>query len=143
MKSPLYTQPAVKCETAASGIASFLESYRDLIWMMRWLLAPAILLTLSLVIANAISISVRERRREFAVLRVLGFRPRHILVLVVGEAVALGGFAGLASAGGDVLRDRSCLRGLQLSDRLLRRLLYSGRGHPLGTGRRRRHGAFG
>jgi putative ABC transport system permease protein len=100
MKSPLYTQPAVKCETAASGIASFLESYRDLIWMMRWLLAPAILLTLSLVIANAISISVRERRREFAVLRVLGFRPRHILVLVVGEAVALGGFAGLASAGG-------------------------------------------
>ncbi len=99
MKSPLYTQPAVKCETAASGIASFLESYRDLIWMMRWLLAPAILLTLSLVIANAISISVRERRREFAVLRVLGFRPRQILMLVVGEAVALGGFAGLASAG--------------------------------------------
>jgi putative ABC transport system permease protein len=99
MKSPLYAQPAVKCETAASGIASFLDSYRDLIWMMRWMLAPAILMTLSLVIANAISINVRERRREFAVLRVLGFRPHHILFLVVGEAVALGGFAGLASAG--------------------------------------------
>jgi putative ABC transport system permease protein len=98
MTSPLYTQPAVKCETASAGIGAFLESYRDLIWMMRWLLAPAILLTLSLVIANAISISVRERRREFAVLRVLGFRPRQILFLVVGEAVALGGFAGLASA---------------------------------------------
>ncbi len=67
--------PAVKCETASSGIATFLEAYRDLIWGMRWLLAPAILLTLSLVIANAISISVRERRLEFAVLRVLGFRP--------------------------------------------------------------------
>jgi putative ABC transport system permease protein len=98
MTSPLYSQPAVKCETASSGIASFLDSYRDLIWMMRWMLAPAILMTLSLVIANAISISVRERRREFAVLRVLGFRPRQILTLVVGEAVALGGFAGLASA---------------------------------------------
>jgi putative ABC transport system permease protein len=65
---------------------------------MRWLLAPAILLTLSLVIANAISISVRERRLEFAVLRVLGFRPRQIVALVVGEAVVLGIGAGLLSA---------------------------------------------
>jgi putative ABC transport system permease protein len=64
---------------------------------MRWLLAPAILLTLSLVIANAISISVRERRLEFAVLRVLGFRPLQVLALVVGEAVFLGAGAGLFS----------------------------------------------
>lgn len=96
-RSPLYTSPAVKCETASSGIATFLEAYRDLIWGMRWLLAPAILLTLSLVIANAISISVRERRLEFAVLRVLGFRPRQVLALVVGEAVLLGAGSGLFS----------------------------------------------
>lgn len=96
-QSPLYSSPAVKCETASSGIATFLEAYRDLIWGMRWLLAPAILLTLSLVIANAISISVRERRLEFAVLRVLGFRPLQVLVLVVGEAVLLGASAGLFS----------------------------------------------
>jgi putative ABC transport system permease protein len=96
-RSPLYTSPAVKCETASSGIATFLEAYRDLIWGMRWLLAPAILLTLSLVIANAISISVRERRLEFAVLRVLGFRPLQVLALVVGEAVFLGAGAGLFS----------------------------------------------
>jgi len=99
MTSPLYSSPAVKCETASSGISTFLESYRDLIWGMRWLLAPAILLTLSLVIANAISISVRERRLEFAILRVLGFRPRQILALVVGEAIALGATAGLISTG--------------------------------------------
>jgi putative ABC transport system permease protein len=96
-KAPFYTSPAVKCETSSSGIATFLEAYRDLIWGMRWLLAPAILLTLSLVIANAISISVRERRLEFAVLRVLGFRPRQVLALVVGEAVLLGAGAGLLS----------------------------------------------
>jgi putative ABC transport system permease protein len=95
--SPLYASPAVKCETASSGIATFLEAYRDLIWGMRWLLAPAILMTLSLVIANAISISVRERRLEFAVLRVLGYRPRQILTLVVGEAVMLGAGSGLVS----------------------------------------------
>jgi putative ABC transport system permease protein len=96
-QSPFYTSPAVKCETASSGIATFLEAYRDLIWGMRWLLAPAILLTLSLVIANAISISVRERRLEFAILRVLGFRPLQVLALVVGEAVMLGVGSGLFS----------------------------------------------
>ena len=96
-RSPFYTTPAVKCETASSGIATFLEAYRDLIWGMRWLLAPAILLTLSLVIANAISISVRERRLEFAVLRVLGFRPLQVLALVVGEAVMLGAGSGFFS----------------------------------------------
>jgi putative ABC transport system permease protein len=99
LSSPLYASPAVKCETASSGIASFLEGYRDLIWGARWLLAPVILTTLALVIANAISISVRERRLEFAVLRVLGYRPRQILFLVIGEAVSLGAAAGLFSTG--------------------------------------------
>ncbi|MCE9544191.1 MAG: ABC transporter permease [Planctomycetia bacterium] len=91
--------PAVKCETASSGIASFLEAYRDLIWGMRWLLSPAIIITLALVIANAISISVRERRTELAVMKVLGFRPVQIMVLVLGEALLLGVGAGVASAG--------------------------------------------
>src|SRR4029077_18087833 len=50
--------PAVKCETASSGVASFLDAYRDLLWGMKWLLVPAVLITMSLVIANAISISV-------------------------------------------------------------------------------------
>lgn len=98
MTSPYFSNPAVKCETASSAIASFLDSFRDLIWGMRWLLAPAILVTLSLVIANAISISVRERRVELAVLKVLGFRPNQILILVLGESLLLGAGAGLASA---------------------------------------------
>lgn len=97
--SPVFTTPAVKFETAASGVATFLEAYRDLIWGMRWLLAPAILIVLSLVIANAISISVRERRTELAVLKVLGFRPYQILTLVLGEALLIGGLSGLVSAG--------------------------------------------
>jgi putative ABC transport system permease protein len=98
LTSPSYTNPAVKFETAASGMATFLEAYRDLIWGMRWLLAPAILITLSLVISNAISISVRERQTELAVLKVLGFRPWQILVLVLGEALLIGVGSGLLSA---------------------------------------------
>ena len=49
--------PAVKCETASSGIASFLEAYRDMIWGLRWLLSPAILVTLSLVISITFALS--------------------------------------------------------------------------------------
>lgn len=99
LNSPTYSDPAVKVETAASGVASFLEAYRDMLWGMRYLLTPAVLLTLSLVIANAISISVRERQTEFAVMKVLGFRPGHILFLVLTEAMLVGAISGLLSAG--------------------------------------------
>ncbi len=98
LTAPYYTNPAVKIETASSGIATFLEAYRDLLWGMRYLLAPAILVTMALVISNAISISVRERQVEFAVLKVLGYRPRHIMAMVVGEAVLVGALSGLVSA---------------------------------------------
>jgi putative ABC transport system permease protein len=94
-----FSSPAVKCETASSGIASFLEAYRDLLWGVRYLLVPAILATMALVIANAISISVRERRTEMAVLKVLGFRPGQIMTLVLAEAVAVGVVCGVVSAG--------------------------------------------
>ncbi len=96
--SSLYTNPAVKCETASSGVASFLDAYRDLLWGMRWMLVPAILATMALVIANAISISVRERRTEMAVLKVLGFGPNQILALVLGEALLVGVLSGALSS---------------------------------------------
>lgn len=99
MTSSLYTAPAVKIETASSGIATFIEPYRDLLWGLKWLLVPALLITMALVIANAISISVRERRTEMAVLKVLGFGPGRILALVLGEAVLIGAGSGLLSAG--------------------------------------------
>ncbi len=97
--SPEFKEPAVKAETASSGISSFLDGYRGILWGMRWLLVPAILVTMSLVIANAISIGVRERRAEMAVLKVLGFGPNQIMGLVLGEALLLGFCGGLASAG--------------------------------------------
>ena len=98
--SSKFTAPAVKVETASSGIASFLEAYRSLLWGMRWLLVPAVLITMALVIANAISISVRERRTEMAVLKVLGFGPGQVMMLVLGEAMLIGIVCGILSAGG-------------------------------------------
>jgi putative ABC transport system permease protein len=88
----------VKVETASSGIGSFLEAYSDLLWGMKWLLVPAILVIMALVMANAISITVRERRTEMAVMKVLGYRPNQILQLVLGEALLVGAGAGLLAA---------------------------------------------
>jgi len=96
--APQLRTPTVKCETAASSFAAWMEAFRDLIWGMRWLLAPGCLVSLSLVMANAISINVRERRAELAVLKVLGYRPWQILALVLGESLLLGAGAGLASS---------------------------------------------
>jgi putative ABC transport system permease protein len=96
--SPRFTSPQIKVETMSSGISTFLEGYRDILWGVRWLLVPAILITMALIIANAISISVRERRVEMAVLKVLGFSPNQILVLVLGEALFLGAASGFLSA---------------------------------------------
>ena len=99
-RSPNFSNPSVKVETSSSSIAVFLEAYRDLLWGARWILSPSILLTLSLIISNAIAISVRERESEFAVMKVLGFRPNQLLVLVILEALIVGVTAGFISSGG-------------------------------------------
>ncbi len=81
-------------------MANFLDSYRDIFFGMRWLLTPAALISLCVVSANAIGISVRERRQELAVMKVLGFRPGQIMLLVLGEAMILGLLAGLVGSWG-------------------------------------------
>src|SRR5262249_2552953 len=103
MHSPIYTDPAVKIETASTTISAALDTYRDLLAWMKWFVIPAILVTLSLVIATAISISVRERRIEMAVLKVLGFGPTQIMVMVLAEALLIGVVSGLLSAGATYL----------------------------------------
>ena len=89
-----FNDPPVKLETASSGIGSWLDAYKDIFFGMKYILSPAVVAIMCLVIVNAIGIGVRQRRTEMAVLKVLGFQPRHILVLVLGEAVLVGLFAG-------------------------------------------------
>jgi putative ABC transport system permease protein len=96
--SPYLKDPEVKCETAAAAFGMFIEPWFEMLWCVEHVLVPAILIVLTLVMANAIGISMRERHEEMAVLKVLGFRPRQILLLVLGEALLLGGVSGLLSA---------------------------------------------
>ena len=49
-----------------------------------------ILLIMTMIVGNTIAMGVRERTREYGVLSALGFRPGHIRMFVIGEAVALG-----------------------------------------------------
>jgi putative ABC transport system permease protein len=92
----------VKVETASSLVGSFLEAYRDIIWGMKFFLVPGMLVVMALVMANAISITVRERRAEMAVMKVLGYRPNQIFLLILGEAVFVGALAGLLASGATI-----------------------------------------
>jgi putative ABC transport system permease protein len=97
--SPLFTAPPVKCETYTSLVANFLDSYSGFIWFIEWVLVPGSMFSMVLLIANAISLNVHERIKEMAILKVLGFRPFHVLVLVLGEALVLGTCSGLIAGG--------------------------------------------
>jgi len=96
--SPAFHDPEVKCSTLSSEISAVMESYRSLIWGMRWLLSPALIASMTVIIATGISLSVRERRPEIAVLKVLGYQPGQVLFLVLGEALLIGATSGLVSA---------------------------------------------
>jgi putative ABC transport system permease protein len=98
-RSPQFTAPPVKCETFASLVANFLDSYSGFIWFIEWVLVPGSMFSMVLLIANAISLNVRERIKEMAILKVIGFRPVHLVVLVLGEALLLGASSGLVAGG--------------------------------------------
>ena len=89
-----FSSPSVKIERGSSAIASFLDAYKDIIAAARYVLVPACIVVMVLVVAGAISISVRERRPEMAVLKVLGFQPWQVLLLVLGETVFIGALGG-------------------------------------------------
>jgi putative ABC transport system permease protein len=90
----------LKCETLATAISRSLEPLKGFLWGLKWLVVPAILVVMTVVVANAISITARERTQEIAVLKVLGFTRVRILALVLGEALLLGVLGGLLGGGG-------------------------------------------
>ncbi|MCS6863743.1 MAG: ABC transporter permease [Gemmataceae bacterium] len=92
-----FNKVPIKLETASSGIGTWLGGFKDIFWGIKYILVPAMIGIMSLVVANALSISVRERRTEMAVLKVLGFQPRHVMFLVLGEALLVGLMGGAMS----------------------------------------------
>jgi putative ABC transport system permease protein len=60
------------------------------------LVSYLILVVVLAILANTLSLNVRERTHEFGVLRAIGFGPRYLYLLVFGEAAVLG-LAGAAA----------------------------------------------
>lgn len=58
-----------------------------------------IMVIMMMIIGNTIAMGVRERTREYGVLQAVGFRPVHIRIFVIGEALALGLVAGAVGLG--------------------------------------------
>jgi putative ABC transport system permease protein len=59
----------------------------------------AILLIILLILGNTIAMAVRERTGELGAMRAIGFQPRHIALLVAGEALVVGLLGGLVGLG--------------------------------------------
>lgn len=74
--------------------ASFFGALNTLLMVLR-ALAAGVFLIMTLILANNVAMGVRERTREYGVMRAIGFGPRSVLVAVVGESVVLG-FVGAA-----------------------------------------------
>lgn len=92
-----FNEPQTKMETASAAIGSFLEPLKDIFWGVKFLVMPAIVVIMCLVVSITITISVRERRTEMAVLKVLGFLPWHVMGMILAEAILIGIMGGMLS----------------------------------------------
>jgi len=91
-----------KTETEAAFRAGFVALAGNLTLLLRFI-GLTVTFTILLVTANTMSLAVRERRTEIAVLKTLGFKAHQVMGLVLGEALligALGGAVGLFLARG-------------------------------------------
>jgi putative ABC transport system permease protein len=82
-----------RTETEAAFRAGFLSLAGNLTRLLR-AIGLAVSFTILLVSANTMSMAVRERQTEIAVLKTLGFTSRLVMALVLGEAAVLGALGG-------------------------------------------------
>jgi len=68
---------------------SFMAAFSAILTALN-IVSAIILLIMMLILGNTIAMGVRERTREYGVLRALGFSPRHVATFVIGEALAIG-----------------------------------------------------
>jgi putative ABC transport system permease protein len=86
-------------ETEKAFAASFVSMAGNLALLLNGI-GLAVTFTILLVVANTMSIAVRERRTEIAVLKTLGFTSRQVMALVIAESLLIGLLGGLVGIGG-------------------------------------------
>ncbi len=96
------TDAETKTETEQAFNLSFVSMLGNVKLLLN-VISAAVVFSIMLVAANTMAMSIRERTGEVAVLKTLGFRRNRILLLLVGESVAialLGGLLGSVGAKG-------------------------------------------
>ena len=83
------------CESEQSYFATFLGSLKGLVTIVL-IVTALVALCIVFIAANTVSMSVRERAGEIAVLKAIGFRRRAIFAILFAEALALATVAGSA-----------------------------------------------
>jgi putative ABC transport system permease protein len=86
-------------ESEATFLANFMSTYRS-IFTMAEVLGVIVVITIGLVAANTAAMSIRERRREVAVMRSIGFDRNVILSMLLSESVIIALTGCLLGAGG-------------------------------------------
>jgi putative ABC transport system permease protein len=90
------TQTATMSEHAMQ--AGFMAGFSAILTALD-IVSIVILGIMLLVLGNTIAMGVRERTREYAVLRAIGFEPKHVRFFVVAEAAVLGLVSGIVGVG--------------------------------------------
>lgn len=89
---------ATRTETEKAFAASFVAMAGNLTLLLNGI-GVAVTFTILLVVANTMSIAVRERRKEIGVLKTLGFRSSQVMGLVVAESMLIGLLGGAVGVG--------------------------------------------
>jgi putative ABC transport system permease protein len=77
---------------------SFLGGFAAVLGAFNWV-SLVILLIMTLILANTIAMSVRERTHEYGVLRAVGFPAGHVLGFIVGESLLISVIGGVLGVG--------------------------------------------
>jgi putative ABC transport system permease protein len=83
-----------KTETEQAFVAGFVAMAGNLALLLNGI-GLAVAFTILLVTANTMSIAVRERQQEIAVLKTLGFSSTLVMTLILSEALLIGAMGGL------------------------------------------------
>jgi putative ABC transport system permease protein len=103
------TDAETKTESEGAFLMGFISMLGNVRLLVFWI-GLAVTFTISLIVANTMAMSIRERIPEAAIMRALGFRSGQIVELFVGESVALTMLGALIGVGGaKLLYDRLAL----------------------------------
>jgi putative ABC transport system permease protein len=92
--SDFETRTITESEMIASGLSA-VGDVRGIVYSM----CAVVILTMLLIAANSMAMTVRERLGEVAVIRALGFERRQVAAILFGECALIGALGGLLGAG--------------------------------------------